>query len=174
MPPLEKLEKTSHAEAHSPAKLISFNVVIGVLVIVAHGGALIVARLNHDSRGPDIRALTFTLPLALYLIVSGLLTRFTRFSVKKILKQHTLILLLGSLSILFATTRDAISNLAEHNRYTLNGFFVFLVAYPFYLLRQTYLLKYHHYWMVDKIHIIAGSVAGAVYCFMIYKMFQAA
>ena len=152
--------------------LVRYNTLAGLLVLLAHGGGAIALYLSESPDANDF--VPFALvsgTLAIVIIASGALALFERVSMEKVLRQQTVILLAGAAILLGWMGFIAVTGIPA-GRFALNPvMFVVVVAYPFYLLRQTFLFDHIDLWYVEKIHLIVGSVAGIIAAVLMYRLF---
>lgn len=152
--------------------LVRYNTLIGLLVVLAHGSGAIALYVSERPDANDfVRFALISGALAIVVIASGVLALLERVSMEKVLRQQTVILLAGAAILLGWMGFLAVTDLPA-GRFALNPvMFVVVAAYPFYLLRQTFLFDYIDLWYVEKIHLIVGGVAGIIAAALMYKLF---
>lgn len=153
--------------------LVRYNTLAGLLVLLANGGGAVAAYVSESPDTDEFVRLTLVMcALSIVVIVWGVRALLKRTSVEKALRRQTVILLAGAITLLGWMGFIAVTDLPP-GRFVLSpALLVVAVAYPFYLLRQTFLFDYIDLWYVEKLHLIVGAIAGIVSAALMYKIFD--
>jgi hypothetical protein len=168
---VEKLDKIA------VRRLLWTNLVIAALVLVAHGGALAIARTG---KAPEIatapESLYLSIALALAALMAAVLALARPAKSPSVMKLHAVWLLLLLIGIIWTAIDIMLKGVPKGATFTWNPvLFFFLCAYPVYLARRAFVpaallqrpaIKYSH--------VIAGFASLVVSVVVIWKVWATA
>lgn len=145
----------------APAKLRTANLLISLFVLVPHILAYFLAKPGEIEGGIRFWAAMVVLDvLAVILFVSCLVTYRISDSIQRVLKFQSILLSVMAVGLFMWGVEIAIQGIPEGNFAFNPILYVFLCAYPVYLLRRfAYPERLSESWFLNYSHVVAAGAA---------------